>query len=479
MESIAPSPPTLKSLKHDDIIECILKSVEEKQYYGGGFDFDQRKWLNDVTNNGLDEYGDLDQNPVIKWDNPQSVSFAILHLAAAGRTLNVRKLEEEGIDDFIGTHFPKFKNNLSYQPYPKNYNMSLHTEFNIPQSNADFLCSYWRPDHCDPDNWNYKPSTYGVKGVELVDNPAMKLFRELTGNWINPGRAYGIDLGKCQEIEDDIRENGINTKEGSMIYWDVDDNSKINTYHREHVASQLDIPGWMGQGVRFDNEAAKIRFACKSNNRKQLTHNNTSGNDVETSVRKVLELENTFTREAIKDEVEDLGWHLSSTTRDKIINKLLVEFTVSGKTESGERYTPHNADTIERLLKEIDDPWVEDYWTNDEQTTLAIHMANFESRVGSLLSSSASARTNHSALNFIFSVTVPKGKETLDSKREKVFSTFIPSVEDRIMTTMGLGEIHRDMFPWNHPDAEHRFVAQDNNKEKPDVLIKIKNRSYN
>ena len=186
-----------------------------------------------MTNNGLDEYGDLDQNPVIKWDNPQSVSFAILHLAAAGRTLNVRKLEEEGIDDFIGTHFPKFKNNLSYQPYPKNYNMSLHTEFNIPQSNADFLCSYWRPDHCDPDNWNYKPSTYGVKGVELVDNPAMKLFRELTGNWINPGRAYGIDLGKCQEIEDDIRENGINTKEGSMIYWDVDDNSKrynINIY---------------------------------------------------------------------------------------------------------------------------------------------------------------------------------------------------------------------------------------------------------
>ena len=307
----------------------------------------------------------------------------------------------------------------------------------------------------------------------------MKLFKELTGNWVNPGRAYGIDLGKCQEIEDDIRENGIDTKEGSMIYWDVDDSSKINTYHREHVASQLGISGWMGQSVRFDNEAAKIRFACKSNNRKQLTHNNTSGKDVETSVRKVLELEKDFSKEAIRYEVEDLGWHLSSTTIDKIINKLLVEFTISGKTTSGERYTPHNADTIWRLLEEIDDPWVEDYWTNDEQTTLAIHMANFESRVGSLLSSSASARTNHSALNLIFSVTVPKGKETLDSKREKVFSSFIPSVEDRIMTTMVLGEIHRDMFPWNHPDAEHRFVAQDNNKENPDVLIKIKNRSYN
>ena len=353
----------------------------------------------------------------------------------------------------------------------------LDSAFNV--SYNPFVSQYWDAEACNPDNWNYKPSTYGVKGVELVDTPEMKLFKELTGNWINPGRAYGIDLGKCQEIEDDVRKNGIDTKEGSMIYWDVDDSSKINTYHREHVASQLGIAGWMGQGVRFDNEAAKIRFACKSNNRKQLTHNNTSGKDVETSVRKVLELENTFTKEAIKSEVEDLGWHLSSTTLDKIINTLLVEFTMSGKTKSGERYTPHNADTIWRLLEEIDDPWVEDYWKNDEQTTLAIHMANFESRVGSLLSSASAATTNHSPLNIIFSVTVPKGKETLDSKREKVFSSFIPSVEDRMMTTMGLGEMHRATFPWNHPDAEHRFVAQDNNKEKPDVLIKIKNRSYN
>ena len=342
-----------------------------------------------------------------------------------------------------------------------------------------FVSQYWDAQACNPDNWNYKPQTYGVKGVELVGSPDMKLFNELTGNWINPGRAYGIDFGKCQEIEDDIRQNGIDTKEGSMIYWDVDDNSKINAYHREHVASQLSIAGWMGQSVRFDNEVAKIRFACKSNNRKVLTHSNTSASDVETSVRKIIELENTFTKEAIRYEVEDLGWHLSSTTRDKIINTLLIEFTVSGKTKSGERYTPHNADTIWRLLEEIDDPWVEDYWKNDEQTTLAIHMANFESRVGSLLSSASAATTNHSPLNLIFSVTVPKGKETLDSKREKVFSSFIPSVEDRIMTTMGLGEMHRAMFPWNHPDAEHRFVAQDNNKEKPDVLIKIKNRSYN
>ena len=160
----------------------------------------------------------------------------------------------------------------------------------------EFVSKYWGIDHCDPNSWDYKPSTYGIKGVHLVGNPKMKLFSELTGNWNNPGRAYGINVGMCEEIAEDIRDNGIDTKKGSMIYWDVDDSSKINAYHREHVASELNIAGWMGQGVRFDNEKAKIRFACKSNNRKELTHNNTSAKDVETTVRRVLELENTYTK---------------------------------------------------------------------------------------------------------------------------------------------------------------------------------------
>jgi len=122
----SPSCPTLSSLKHEDIIECLIESIEEKIYHideadGCNLDFNQQEWLADVTNDGLDEYGEIDQDPVIKWDNPQSVSFAILNLSAAGQKLNVKKLEEEGIDDYIGTHFPKFKDNPRYSSYPKNY----------------------------------------------------------------------------------------------------------------------------------------------------------------------------------------------------------------------------------------------------------------------------------------------------------------------------------------------------------------------
>ena len=342
----------------------------------------------------------------------------------------------------------------------------------------EFVSKYWGIDHCDPNSWDYKPSTYGIKGVHLVGNPKMKLFSELTGNWNNPGRAYGINLGMCEEIAEDIRDNGIDTKKGSMIYWDVDDSSKINAYHREHVASELNITGWMGQGVRFDNEKAKIRFACKSNNRKQLTHNNTSAKDVETTVRRVLELESTYTKKEIQDEVNDLGYHLSSSTRDRIVKDLLVEFISKG-IKSGERYTQHNADTVWRLLEEIDDPWVENYYNDDDQVTLPLHVDNFEARIGSIIRTASQARTNNAPLHMIFSVKVPTGKETLDTKREKVFSTYLPRLEERILFMTGLTEMHRALFPWNHPDAEHRFVAQDNNKEKFNSLIKIPNRSYN
>ena len=191
-----------------------------------------------------------------------------------------------------------------------------------------------------------------------------------------------------------------------MIYWDVDDSSKINAYHREHVASELNIAGWMGQGVRFDNEKAKIRFACKSNNRKELTHNNTSAKDVETTVRRVLELESTYTKKEIQDEVNDLGYHLSSSTRDRIVKDLLVEFISKG-IKSGERYTQHNADTVWRLLEEIDDPWVENYYNDDDQVTLPLHVDNFEARIGSIIRTASQARTNNAPLHMIFSVDVP------------------------------------------------------------------------
>jgi len=352
-------------------------------------------------------------------------------------------------------------------------------------SHAPYLCEHWTEENCDANNWSYPPSTYGVKGAHLVGDPHMILWNLLKDTFKNPGREGGIDFAEAKRLMDDILENGINMAEGSMIYYDVDTMDKMNAFHRMYVSSELGIPGWMGQAVRFDNEAAKVRFATKSNNRKYHPHNNTSSKDVECAVREVLRLENNYTKKAITDEVNDLGYHLPESTRETIANRLLVEFISCGQMKSGVRWIPHNKNTIDLLLPKLADSkdedtvaWHENIWKNPDEICMIVYMSHAEGRIGALLSKNVEALDDDKPLHILFSVPVPEGKETLATKREKVFSTHMASIENRVMKTMGLGEMHRGLFRWNHPDAQHKFVEQDTNMSYNN-LVYVKNRDFN
>ena len=73
------------------------------------------------------------------------------------------------------------------------------------QGYAPFLSEHWRPEHCDPKNWDYEPSTYDVDGVELVGEPHMQLWEDLTSdNHANPGRKGGIDFAEAEKLQKDI-----------------------------------------------------------------------------------------------------------------------------------------------------------------------------------------------------------------------------------------------------------------------------------
>ena len=128
-----PTPPMLLSRKYEDIITCLEESAVEIDYFkdqklhrtdGSDLDLsmqDQEAWLRDVTNCNYDDYGIPEP---INWSDNRDIAFAKLNLAAAGQQLNVRKLEEDGIDDWVGQNFPAFKNNPNYHPYPKTYQMN-------------------------------------------------------------------------------------------------------------------------------------------------------------------------------------------------------------------------------------------------------------------------------------------------------------------------------------------------------------------
>ena len=360
--------------------------------------------------------------------------------------------------------------------------MSLAQTFDTKVSNADFLSADWRLEHCDPENWE-KPSTHGIEGVELVGEPHMKLWSETKG-WTNPGRKNFLQKSVIH-LSDKIETEGIIPSR--VVYYDVDTNETNNGAHRRGVSEIRSIPGWMHQGLRFKNELAKIRFANASNHVEGLIHNEPTKDDVKEGVRAVLKQLVEFDKKTIRNEVRIQGPGLTDKQKDDIVNVLYSDCMFDGNMKSSSRYRDFNNNNVEALLKIIrkehseEEPWVTNYFDNDDEVTIIINVANIESRVGSILTHSARAVSSDTPLHILFVVPVPVGKETLESKREKFFSTHMSWVEERLLDIQGKSytDKNRRDFPWNHPDCQHRTVAQDTENEPNIPLIKVRNRDFN
>ena len=342
---------------------------------------------------------------------------------------------------------------------------------------ADFLCNHWRPEHCNPDVWE-APETYDIPDVELVGDPYMKLWKDTTA-WDNPGRQKILQKD-VKHFADVVETTGIIPSR--VVYYDVDANETNNGIHRRGLSEILGIKGWMHQGVRFGTQTAKIRFANVSNHVEGLFNLKPKKGDIKTAVEQTLKLEEIFSKQAIRYEVQLQGVGLTERQRLDVINSLYSEFILDDRMVTTERYRDLNNDNVDRLLNAIEeeDPWVGDFWNNDDEYTICVNAGNFEARIGSILSSAAIASHYDKALHIVFVVPIPKGKETLTSKREKFFSMHLSYLEERMIKIYGLADNtkSRRMFPWNHADAQHRAVGQDTQNEG-NILIKVNNRSFN
>jgi hypothetical protein len=363
-----------------------------------------------------------------------------------------------------------------------NIDMPLFQEFGTDVSDADFLSADWRPEHCNPENWE-KPSTHDIPGVELVGDPYMKLWSE-TKAWNNPGRK-NFKQSTVIHFSDKIETEGIIPSR--VVYYDVETDETNNGAHRRGASNIREIPGWMHQGVRFATELAKIRFANASNHVEQLFNSEPTKDDVKEGVRAALKQIGEYDKKTIRDEVRMQGPGLTDKQRDDIVNSLYSDCMFDKSMKSSSRYRELNNDNVNELLKLIrneyseEEPWVVEYWDNDDEITICINAANFESRVGAVMSVAAKASMSDKPLHMIFTVPIPVGKETLNSKRDKFFSMHLESLEDRILDLQGKAHIDKNRrdFPWNHVDCQHRTVSQDTENEETIPLIKIKNRNFN
>ena len=370
--------------------------------------------------------------------------------------------------------------------------MSLTTEFNTSQSDADFICQYWRPDACDPSKWN-KPNNHGVEGVFFEGDMEMKSWTELKA-WINPGRKYGTNEADAQELAKRIKNEGIIPSD--PIYFDVDTgeilddeleeilNDRINGGHRQRASEILNIVGWMMQGVRFANETAKVEFANRSNIKKRMYHKDPSPDDVESTVRTIINLLGEYSNDFLKDKVDFHGEGLTYSQRKTLREKLENEFIKSGKIKSGDRYqnyTDKNASSLFESNKKNE--WVENYYFSNEVTQF-INMDKFTHYQGAIVTSGAKAGEDpcHFYVNFdIKTLGKTRSRRTLQGMRDSFFSTHIQDYEDSLLKLHGQENTDRNrrQFPWNHPDCEHVTLAQDNENEDGMIVIPLKNRNFN
>lgn len=372
--------------------------------------------------------------------------------------------------------------------------MSLQTEFNTTQSNADFLSDHWRPEHCDPANWN-QPDTHGVEGVYFEGPMVMKRWNELK-SWKNPGRKYGTVEADAQELAKRIRNEGIIPSD--PVYFDVDTgeilddeleeilNDRINGGHRQRASEILSIIGWMMQGCRFANEAAKVEFANRSNIKKRLYHKDPSPDDVESTVRTIVNLLGEFGTEFVRDKIGFHGEGLTYHQRKAIFDRLENESIKSGKIKSGDRYqnyTDRNASSLFESKENRNHEWVKNYYFSNEVTQF-INMDKFTHYQGAIVLSGAKAGDDpcHFYVNFdIKTLGKTRSRRTLQGMRDSFFSTHIQDYEDAILKLHGeeLTDRNRRQFPWNHPDCEHVALAQDNENEDGLVVVPLKNRKFN
>jgi hypothetical protein len=313
----------------------------------------------------------------------------------------------------------------------------------------------------------------------------MKLWSETT-SWNNPGRK-NFKQSTVIHLSDKIETDGIIPSR--VVYYDVDTNETNNGAHRRDASKIRNIPGWMHQGVKFENELAKIRFANTSNHVEGLFHSEPTKDDIKEGVRAALKQIGEYDKKIIRDEVRIQGPGLTDTQKDDIVNALYSDCMFDENMKSCSRYRELNNNNVDSLLKVIrndhseEEPWVKDYWDNDDEITICINAANFESRVGAIMTVAAKASKADKPLHMIFTVPIPteEGKETLNSKREKFFSMHLESLEDRLLDIEGkaLTDKNRRDFAWNHADCQHRTVAQDTENESNIPLIVVKNRKFN
>lgn len=355
--------------------------------------------------------------------------------------------------------------------------------------------TFWGPDNMDSSVWTFKPRTCGVPGVSFPHHAGYIIF-DILNNAENSGRKVSVSQEDINRFADQLRRKGILTDK-EPFYYDIDTLDRIDGELRYRTSTVLGISGWMGQPVKFANARAKRKFATIINNNDADINRDNTINDIEAAVEDLMDIDikdgividDTWIRNEVEDLCQGSG-SISGKQREGLIHKLISKVQSStGKFASAKRYT-HFKKSIEThhlahwASKKDDDANFEyDSWYDTyvgEENTLCLEEFTWNSTVYKIMNKLKSCLKQDIPMNLLLCVNVPtnpKADFDLDEKRKEIFEKLLPKLEESILSVNEYFPVGK--FPWNHPLAEHRFIAQDTTNEGIWDLIKVKNRNFN
>jgi hypothetical protein len=355
--------------------------------------------------------------------------------------------------------------------------------------------TFWGPDNMDSSVWTFKPRHCRVPGVSFPQK-AGYINWDLLNHDENAGRKVSVSQEDINKFADQLRRKGILTDK-EPFYYDIDTLDRIDGELRYRTSVVLDILGWMGQPVKFANARAKRKFSTIINNTDTDINRDNSIQDIEVLVLDLMVMDvrdNIFIDDIwIRNEVETSCMGSGSITgkqREGLIHKLISKVQSStGKFASAKRYT-HFKKSIEthHLIhwaskKDSDADFEYDSWYDTyvgEENTLCLEEFTWNSTVYKIMNKLKSCNTQGIPMNFLLCVNVPSNPKAdfdLDEKRKEIFEKLLPKLEESLLSMNPFFPLEK--FPWNHPLAEHRFIAQDTTNEGIWDLIKIPNRNFN
>ena len=342
--------------------------------------------------------------------------------------------------------------------------MTIAQTLNIPTSKHDHVTEYFSLEQMYPDTWTYPVSDKGIEGIELL-HKAYGLWKDVVKQ-NNLGRVNGTNSSKVGQMIDDIRTNHV---ESSLppVYIDIDTGDIITGGHRYEASAILGIPGWMFQYVRCSNAWARKRFAKALNNERAFAATLNDKPEVIEHIKYGIKEGKITCEQDIEDEAFLIAGHgccASPAVRATIVKEMVSFIANNGiTTVQLERYTSHNEKTYADFLNRSTDDYVKDVINSGENPNYYVNMDNWGSRTNPIIVEAAKCRKDQH-LNIQASVSLPSARETLEQKREKVHGTYFSNLSETLDTLFSY-RFTNSCYPWDHPDCEHAFLAQDHHKE--------------